>query len=1390
MSVFSNPYAERVFSEHPIGLWPLDEKSDYIDFLSKKNRNLQNSDIWHISSGSIQKVLNAKGLPIGEDSCFRIFGSDTFSIELFAEDVTDLYFNPELKTLSLGFHLLAETQNIQSVKFGFFFDPPGQPFFENSDSSKIILDIKDYENWHFYGHTFDLFEEDFVELDAIFSPTGLPANFVKESHGFSEGDQILLTSTNRLPQNILENTKYFVRYVDENSFNVSLSPNGPAIESLAVGRGRHTAILIKSVGIKITLLLTDDKDFSALFNGLTLGQWSEEFQEKSLGIKVEPIKNIAIRDGFFGIPVEPYGLIGPNGYFLSKNNKLLAKNNNIPMIFGSNNLTSLYPHPQNQPSAIFPGLGFLNESGKYRTHTVEFWMRINCDISYPFRIFGPIASSDGLYLENAFLILKIGNYYKSHYVGDLYRPMLVNIISAPGIMSLTINGEKIFDLPYTFEEIDFPDTLDGSGREQDWLGFYSDDNILSFDIDCFAIYPYRVATSIAKRRFVLGQAVELPENLISLYDGESFLSEFSFSNYGTTYSYPDIGSWNVGYLDNMLSENNTLSPPKYSLPSFVFSNKSFQDWDNDLKQNSRGYVSLKPSEAWEETDGYIFFENINLARQGVKSFYGIFEPKIDFDGEETLFRLENLTTEHFVEAVLESKVGDVLEFDHKKDLIFVKPSHGLQTGDLISFLNNESVLPTKMIPNKEYRVNRIDKNSFSLSDSIATPTISTWEKIDQIDFANFPTTFFAKSHGLKDNEKIVFSSTKKLPSGIVGGREYYARAVDENRFKVSINPISNNFEADDFVKLFSAGQGTQRFRRVAQGKIEFKTNVISYYLSQNTKRKIFESRGISLGHDFVAGINIESFSNFFGTQASSFLKNIRQLRVYFGGSRDFSKTFSGKIHRIGFSTQKNSLKTRFMFDNNGVPFFEYQFDGNGVIFPESFGEVDGGNSYTRFVDDALSVVASYTLLVQNELDLPQLEIAVSSSWQDYIPLSYFEKKTLGRDGKRSQSLAFIQFNSDYPAPEVYSESCCNTSNSSIKTYVSFQPIKGGANKSSNQFARTLNAPKDNVVIPDQSWPSTRYEVVNGSIIYLPPRVKVSDLAIVVDVEIDSPGIILRPIKLKSMSLSGRALNQVSPNPLGSRSGYSAFPYVRYGIYLDHDDFNPFSFYRDNTPHLYLTKNSGIKVEGEFSQSYNRGIEFLINPKQNNDFVLSAINLFMRFDNEEKLVNDIQLFEIEYGKKFYRVMAKSLDPENRRVQLYSTNRSGDVVSDLGFYLNGSFTTQPTISLREWNSLGIGFANPADLSSSLGYFRVTGPVLFNNFSHYALTGVQKTKIVPGTPPKKNFVESEYFGPSLSEIYAIYTGTNSIVIKDSIVLRPKNYKYSVFAGNSLQTSTYIPL
>ena len=148
------------------------------------------------------------------------------------------------------------------------------------------------------------------------------------------------------------------------------------------------------------------EDLSFLVNGVSLGQWSEEFNASSLGVTpVEIPVGIFGATNIEGIPAKAYGLEELSGYYLVRNNALAAKNSGIPLVYGATNSTIVQQSGGIVPSLIIPGLGFLNKSGQYKDYTFEFWARINSDTTEEKRIFGNVRGSDGLYVKGSSCLL-------------------------------------------------------------------------------------------------------------------------------------------------------------------------------------------------------------------------------------------------------------------------------------------------------------------------------------------------------------------------------------------------------------------------------------------------------------------------------------------------------------------------------------------------------------------------------------------------------------------------------------------------------------------------------------------------------------------------------------------------------------------------------------------------------------------------------------------------------------------------------------------------------------------------------------------------------------------------------------------------------------------------
>ena len=655
----SNLYAEKIFAEHPIGMWALDDSVDFLSLLDSNDKQFStDTGYWSISNGEFgEAVVSSVNPPMTNEYTTKISSDDSTNVititsrEIFQTSELD----PEKGSFTISSYFRAEEDVVSTLQFGYF------------DGTQNVLETytlpESYaSNWVFLSKTFDI-PDSAVPISVV----------IKISHSSSASTDFYL-------------------------------------------------------------------------NGIAVGQWSEQNNMYTTGVIPEPIdEDIALED-VLAIPASAYGLQESNGYYLAKDEKLFATNSGVPMVFGAYSVTKIFPSDSNNvPSLIVPGFGFLNESGKAKSYTVEMWLRINSKTTETKRVFGPIASDDGLYVDGQYLTLKIGSSYRSHSIRDWNRPMLVDIKYTEKTASLTINGEQVFDM--TLSDLEFPDRLDVEGKQNDWLGFYAYDDVPVIEIDCVAIYSYLVPEVVIKRRFVYGQGVDFPENLNTGYSGKSVYVDYKFSNYSKNYIYPDIGRWKQGILENVDVRNNHLETPVYPTPTLFIdynksqisavevtvddiiytSNHSFSEGDrvtisgiagyslsdvlvksvttttfsidnsNDLdavaqasvtgiaKSTSKKssddliadisyannqnvseaskYLTFKPNSSWSNTYSYLTLSNLNLLNQSTEAFYAIFKSVDNSLSKQTLLRIENQASKDYLDISLID--GDTIRYSIK-----------------------------------------------------------------------------------------------------------------------------------------------------------------------------------------------------------------------------------------------------------------------------------------------------------------------------------------------------------------------------------------------------------------------------------------------------------------------------------------------------------------------------------------------------------------------------------------------------------------------------------------------------------------------------------------------------------------------------------------------------
>lgn len=624
----SNLYAAKIFAEHPLGLWSLDDDFAFQSILNSSKKNFGNwtkTNLTIVSSPIIPTEI-----PIPDSASAVVTMSSAF-FNTSASATSSTFKRGDLDiskgTICISTYVYANSDLVESYDIGFLYDSTEHKKNITSDGEGV---------WQKISFTYNI-----------------PTN-----------NNTIITP--------------FIR--------INYQSGGPDTSS----------------------------DYDVVFNGLSVGQWSEMFNSDTTGsmsatLTDATLANILPSSGSAGISVvtaDSYGIADyENGYYIIDNKKMLSTNSNLPMVFGSSNITNIKsPVSSGMPSVVIPGKGFLNSTGRYLEMTAEFWLRVYTESSTPIRIFGPLRSQDGLYVEEEFLTLRIGKYTKSYFVGKWYRPMLIDIRYTNNLASLLVNGDLAFEMQIDTSELILPESY------YDYIGFFGHEDVYPFDIDCVAIYSYIVPEQVAKRRFIYGQGVDSPENIISNFDGESAYVDFPYAKYTSTINYPDMTGWNAGFFSNLDVNSKYLSFPQYSIPEVIFTGdvasvfdvdietRTWADanertwgewyvglWDNvrliqsaefykdnySIQNESYPFIKMRPNSAYDPVYPSIYFDSANPINTPVKSIFGTFKSPDSLTSEkQVLLYFKNRVDSNIFKITASS---DGIEYFYNSTLLESQP---------------------------------------------------------------------------------------------------------------------------------------------------------------------------------------------------------------------------------------------------------------------------------------------------------------------------------------------------------------------------------------------------------------------------------------------------------------------------------------------------------------------------------------------------------------------------------------------------------------------------------------------------------------------------------------------------------------------------------------------
>ena len=596
---------------------------------------------------------------------------------------------------------------------------------------------------------------------------------------------------------------------------------------------------------------------------------------------------------------------------------------------------------------------------------------------------------------------------------------------------------------------------------------------------------------------------------------------------------------------------------------------------------------------------------------------------------------------------------------------------------------------------------------------------------------------------------------------------------------------------------------------------------VTYKINLSGTNTTLATKTVETGKKFAAGFNIEKLASSQNVDVARFFTDKTTLDVFLAG--DGSKKFSGRIYRFGFDGAYNNRKILSLYGEDGIM------------------STSNTNSNNLFAH-----TANYTLTTINEYDLLFPDIAVAGYWEDYMPLSYFSKAIVDYEGNENYELDSIQFNVDFPEPptiqsdettnpwtyddllDEYSAPSLltyetldnsyytgwenyedmsgdtvttrfyNTDEDIIRSYVSFQKITDGANKNLVEFDNYHRPLVSGILDPENihslDWKNTAYEVTTGTIIYPPKQtysgspIDFNNYAIVYHLDFVSNGIIHQPVRVRELQLASQVLERTQFTPVGSKFGVPAYYYSRSGLYFDLKGKNPIATYKRSTPHLYLNRQSGWAIKGEFSPTTDRGLSILVNQSRAQNTQVGSVQMWIRFYQNTFPAGPIMIFSISHKDGIYDFFLEA-DASQKRGFVFAVDReSSEILDTINYYINGQPVGTPFLINEEWTVLSAEFPALLDFSEVSGTINLNGPLMYNNISYTLATNIERTESLEtrtygaieelGTwgyientwkPPTaiwqdvKIISQSQVYNINSKATYERYTGSNRIVIDD---------------------------
>ena len=612
---------------------------------------------------------------------------------------------------------------------------------------------------------------------------------------------------------------------------------------------------------------------------------------------------------------------------------------------------------------------------------------------------------------------------------------------------------------------------------------------------------------------------------------------------------------------------------------------------------------------------------------------------------------------------------------------------------------------------------------------------------------------------------------------------------------------------------------------INSGTIYYKfyyNGTLSILKTETPTDNIYLITGSTNYYYFNAGIDIDKFANAYGHDVARFFSNQSRIAVYIAGDNNLANddTSTADILSIKFLTEENlSRRTN---PTSG----ETIVKSDGVFcFPA------GTETSGTILNGLQNVMASYEITMFGN----QIVSNSGGYWKNHIPLKNFSQTVTDVSGNVIYDFDFLQFNVGYDAPVSRTSSNLNTgrysgfSNSSlnltttmVRTYVTFEPLSSPY-QSDSIFTTTQPVPLNLTISPGSgtSWQTTKYEVVDGIIIYPPTDPDLSQLCLVVHTEFQVIDTISNYPKIQYLELFSVAYNyyQNVTNPITTKFGGTIIPFtytestpnVIASRTYNYTGKNPFIISKKPSPYLYLGSSSGIRLApGAVSGITNRGLRFPINPQATADYKLGAIQFAAKYDapyNTATSAYTLQsstenVFDVASSNFNYRFSLSTVSTNSENVTISATDLSTGLVSTNAiFYIDGVKTN--TFNVNTWVTISVMFPTALSLNGITGQFDLTGYLTIDNLILYQINANLAAlsssntwqRYSPGTWQDLSGITWQdvilsVFKSNTSDGYNSYVGVSNLSNNDYILttLQVLDSSYLYFAGtNSFNTKQY---